>query len=271
MNTQDQIPVVVAGANGKMGREVILSVLQQVDLRLVAAIGHSRGLGEDVGTVVQGEPCGVLITDNVEEAMKKAEGGVLVDFTLGHAVKDIVLTALRHNIACVVGTTAIPAADLSEIEDASRSANQPVLLAANFAIGAVLMMRFAREASKYFRWAEIIEYHHEKKLDAPSGTARRTAELMRRARPDGFRAMAQEEESVKGCRGGAVGGIRIHSVRLPGMLAHQQVLLGSHGETLMIQHDARARNAYMPGVLLAIQRIRKLSGLVEGLEAVLDV
>jgi 4-hydroxy-tetrahydrodipicolinate reductase len=270
MNTADQTPVVVAGANGKMGREVVQTILQQVDMRLVAAIGHSRGLGEDVGIAAQGEPCGILLTDNIEEAVSKAAGGVLVDFTLGHAVKDTVIAAIRHNVACVVGTTAIPPADIIEIEEASRTHNQPVLLAANFAIGAVLMMKFAREASKYFRWAEIIELHHEKKLDAPSGTARRTAELMRKARTDGFRAMAQEEESVKGCRGGSIGGIRIHSVRLPGLLAHQQVMVGSHGETLLIQHDARARNAYMPGVLLAIQKVRGLAGLVEGLEAVMD-
>lgn len=270
MNREDQIPVVVAGANGKMGRETIQAILQQVDLRLAAAVGHSRGLGEDVGLAAQGEPCGIVLTDNLEEAMQAASGGVLVDFTLGPAVKDTVMAALRHGIACVVGTTSIPTADLAEIEEACRTHSQPVLLVPNFALGAVLMMKFAREASKYFRWGEIIELHHEKKLDAPSGTARRTAELMRKARTDGFRAMAHEDESVKGCRGGSVGGIRIHSVRLPGLLAHQQVLLGSQGETLMIQHDARTRNGYMPGVLLAIQRVRNLTGLVEGLEAVMD-
>ena len=270
MNTEDQIPVIVAGANGKMGRETVGAILQQVDMRLVAALGHTRGLGDDVGQVVQGEACGIPITSDVEDAVKRANGGVLVDFTLGNAVKETVLQALHHGLACVVGTTAIPPADLAEIEEASRQTNHPVLLCPNFALGAVLMMKFAREASKYFRWAEIIEMHHEKKLDAPSGTARRTAELMRKARSDGFRSMAQEEESVKGCRGGSVGGIRIHSVRLPGLLAHQQVMLGSHGETLVLQHDARARNAYMPGVLLAIQRVRNLTGLVEGLEHVLD-
>jgi 4-hydroxy-tetrahydrodipicolinate reductase len=186
-------------------------------------------------------------------------------------VKDIVLSALRHNMSCVVGTTGLPPTDMAEIEETARSHNQSVLLAPNFALGAVLMMKFAREASKYFRWAEIIELHHEKKMDAPSGTARRTAEMMRKARSDGFRAMAQEEESVKGCRGGSIGGVRIHSVRMPGLLAHQQVMFGSHGETLLIQHDARARNAYMPGVMLAIQRVRNLTGLVEGLEHVLDL
>ena len=271
MNIEDQIPILVAGANGKMGREVLQTVLQQVDLRLVAALGHTRGVGEDVGVMAQGEPCGIFLSDNVEECTSKAAGGVLVDFTLGPAVKDIVLSALRHNMSCVVGTTGLPPNDMAEIDETARNHKQSVLLAPNFALGDVLMMKFAREASKYFRWAEIIELHHEKKMDAPSGTARRTAEMMRKARSDGFRAMAQEDESVKGCRGGSVGGVRIHSVRMPGLLSHQQVLFASQGETLMIQHDARTRNAYMPGVLLAIQRVRNLTGLVEGLEHVLDL
>jgi len=253
-----------------MGREVINSVLQQVDMRLVAALGHARGLGQDVGTSA-GEPCGIVLTDDVEAAMAAASGGVLVDFTLGPAVKSITLCALRHNVACVVGTTAIPPSDLVEMAEAAEAAKLPVLLAANFALGAVLMIKFAREASRYFRWAEIVELHHEKKIDSPSGTARRTAELMRKARPDGFRAMAHEEESVKGCRGGSIGGVRIHSVRLPGLLAHQEVLLGSSGETLTIRHDAVSREAYMPGVLLAIKQVRHLTGLVEGMEAVLDL
>lgn len=271
MDKGDQIPVVVAGANGRMGREVIHTILSQVDMRLVAALGHSRGLGEDVGLAATGDSCGVELSDDIEAAMKLAAGGVLVDFTLGPAVRDTVLTALRNNVACVVGTTAIPATDVTEMAETAAAANLTVLLAPNFALGAVLMMKFAKEASKYFRWAEIIEFHHEKKLDAPSGTARRTAELMRKARPDGFRAMAQEEESVKGCRGGSIGGIRIHSIRLPGMLAHQEVILGSQGESLTLRHDARTRDAYMPGVLLAIQRVRTLTpGITEGLENVLD-
>lgn len=272
MDVSDQIPVVVSGANGRMGREVCNLILQQVDVRLAAALGHSRGLGMDVGSLVACEPCGVEISDNLEAAMQAAAGGVLVDFTLGPAVKEIALAALANNVACVIGATAIPGADLAEIDEKSRETGIPVLVAPNFALGAVLMMKFAKEAAKYFRWAEIVELHHEKKIDAPSGTARRTAEKMRKARSDGFRAMAQEEESVKGCRGGSIGGVRIHSIRLPGLLAHQEVILGSQGETLTIKHDARTRESYMPGVLLSIQKIRSLSGrngVIDGLEHLL--
>lgn len=269
MESSDRIPVVVVGANGRMGRIAVETVLQQVDMQLVAAVGHTRGLGEDVGTLTTGEPCGVALTDDIEGSLKLATGGVMVDFSIGPAVKDNTLKALAHDVACVVGATAIPTLDESEIGEAA-DGKGAVLIAPNFALGAVLMMKFAKEASRYFRWAEIIEAHHEKKLDAPSGTARRTAEMMRRARPDGFRAAAEGDENVKGCRGGAIGGIRIHSMRLPGFLAQQEVLFGSPGETLTIRHDSRSRDCFMPGLLMALRKVRGLSGLVVGLENILD-
>ncbi|MGE0488884.1 MAG: 4-hydroxy-tetrahydrodipicolinate reductase [Vulcanimicrobiota bacterium] len=268
MEPEDRIKVVVVGANGRMGRQTVETVLQQVDLELVAAVGHARELGEDVGVLTTGEACGITLTNDLEAAVAAASGGVLVDFSLGHAVKHTVLAALARDVACVVGATAIPGTDESEMVEAA--GKTPVLIAPNFALGAVLMMQFARQASKYFRWAEIIEFHHEKKVDAPSGTARRTADLMRRARSDGFRAAPEGDESLKDCRGGSIGGIRIHSVRLPGLLAHQEVIFGAQGETLSIRHDARSRESYMPGVLLAIRKIRSLTGCVIGLENLVD-
>lgn len=262
------IPVVIAGANGRMGRETIRAVLQQVDLTLVAALGRSREIGQDVGTLTCSEPCGILLEDDPAVAIPKATGGVLIDFSLGSSVKEHVLLALRHDISCVVGVTAIPPADEQEMIAAATT--NAVLVANNFAMGAVLMMKFAREASQYFRWAEIIEMHHEKKLDAPSGTARRTAEAMRKARPDGFRSPIDAEENIKGVRGGSLGGIRIHSVRLPGLQAHQEVILAAPGETLTIRHDAWALESYMPGVLLAARKIRDMTGYTIGLENVLE-
>lgn len=261
------IPVVVAGANGRMGRQCVQAVLQQVDLKLVGAYGHTRGIGEDMGTLTCGDECGVVLEDNLESALSKGEGGVLVDFTLGPHTKNIVLAALRHNMSCVVGTTAIPPADEQEISAAAT--RNGVLIAPNFALGAVLMMKFAKEAARYFKWAEIIEYHHERKLDAPSGTARRTADLMRKARDDGFRTPVDSEESIKGVRGGSLGGLRIHSVRLPGKLAHQEVILAAPGETLTIRHDATDRDCYMPGVMMAIRSVQTFTGLVVGLENIL--
>lgn len=269
MSELSDTPVVIAGANGRMGRQCVQAVLQQVDLELVGAYGHARGIGEDVGVLSGGDPCGVILEDNLESVLAKGEGGVLVDFSLGIHTKSIVTAALRHNMSCVVGTTAIPTADEQEIA-AAASGRKGVLIAPNFALGAVLMMKFAKEAARYFKWAEIIEYHHERKLDAPSGTARRTADMMRKARDDGFRTPVDSEESIKGVRGGSLGGLRIHSVRLPGKLAHQEVILAAPGETLTIKHDACDRDCYMPGVLMAIRQVQEASGLVVGLENLLE-
>jgi 4-hydroxy-tetrahydrodipicolinate reductase len=268
MTDDNDIRVVVAGANGRMGRQAIQAVLQQVDMKLVGAFGKARGVGEDIGELCGVGPCGVQLEDDAESAIAKAEGGVLVDFSLGPAVKENVLTALRHDVSCVVGATAISGADEQEISNAATK--KGVLFAPNFALGAVLMMKFATQAAKYFRWAEIIEYHHERKLDAPSGTARRTADMMRKARDDGFRTPVDSEESVKGARGGYLGGLRIHSVRLPGKLAHQEVILAAPGEVLTIKHDASNRESYMPGMLLAIREVLTFNGLVVGLENILE-
>lgn len=268
MTEGEDIPVIVAGANGRMGRETVRAVLQQVDLTLVAALGRSREIGQDVGTLTCGESCGILLEDDATVAIPKAAGGVLIDFTLGPAVKDHVLLALRHGMSCVVGATSIPPADEQEMSAAAT--NQGVLVANNFALGAIMMMKFARDAAQYFRWAEIIEMHHEKKRDAPSGTARRTAELMRKARPDGFRSPVDSEESVKGVRGGTLGGIRIHSVRLPGLQAHQEVILAAPGETLTIRHDAWALESYMPGVMMAVRKVREMTGYTVGLDSILE-
>ena len=265
------IPVVVAGATGRMGREIARTIMSQADMELAGALGHARHLGEDIGELVMGEPCGIIVTPEPGEVFEKAAGGVLVDVSVGIAVKDTVLEALKHNIACVVGATSIPAADIDEMEKAAAAYGCPVLIAPNFALGAVLMMKFSKIAARYFRWAEIIELHHERKLDAPSGTAARTAEMMLRARVGGFRSPAEGEETVKGVRGGNMGGIRIHSVRMPGLLAHQEVMLGNTGEVLHIRHDASGRECFMSGVVLAVQKVRALTGLVTGLENVLDV
>ncbi|MEW6280796.1 MAG: 4-hydroxy-tetrahydrodipicolinate reductase [Candidatus Eremiobacterota bacterium] len=270
MADNDVIPVVVTGATGRMGRETVGRVLQQVDMKLVAAVGHARHLGTDIGQLSTGEPCGVVVTDQLEPALELVAGtGVLVDFSVGSAVKETVLTAFRHKVACVVGTTGVPATDENELAQAA--AGQHLLVSPNFALGAVLMMRFAREAAQYFKWAEIVELHHERKLDAPSGTAMRTAEQMRKSRPDGFRTAGEGQEHLKGSRGGNLGGVRIHSVRMPGLVAHQEVIFGGAGETLTIRHDAYARESYMPGVVLAIQRVRRVNGMVVGLENVLDL
>ena len=173
-----------------------------------------------------------------------------------------------------MGTTGLTESDLAELDEAAKSANVPLLIAPNFAIGAILMTRFAAEAAKYFEAAEIIEFHHDRKVDAPSGTAFKTALAMRESRGEDFRRVdgdsADENSSAIGARGGEIGGVSIHSVRLPGFLAHQEVIFGLAGQTLTIRHDAISRECYMPGVLRAIKRVWELPvGLTFGLEAVL--
>ena len=177
-NLLTSVPIVISGATGRMGKEIVRTVLGQVGMELVGAIGHARGLGEDIGELTTGSPCGVLVTPDIDEALKAARGGVLIEVSRGSFVKEVVLKAIEYDVACVVGTTGVSSFDMDEIAAAAAEKHHPVLFAPNFAIGAVLMMKFAKIASKYFRWAEIIEKHHERKLDAPSGTALHTAESM---------------------------------------------------------------------------------------------
>lgn len=266
----ESIPVVVSGATGKMGREICRTVLEQVGLELVAAIGHARHLGEDIGELLVGESCGVEVTTDIDAAMKAARGGVLIEVSTGTFIKQVVMKAIEYDVACVIGSTGIPSLDFEEIAAAAEQKHHPVLFAPNFALGAVLMVKFSKMAAKYFRWAEIIEMHHERKLDAPSGTAMYTAEAMSRASNGGFRSPVEGDESVKGVRGGKVGGIRIHSLRMPGVIADQQVIVGGQGETLNIHHNASDRSCYMSGVVLAIQKVRSLDGLTVGLENLID-
>ena len=266
----ESIPVVVSGATGNLGREIVRTILGQVGFTLVGAIGHARHLGEDIGELVMGEPCGVVVTPEADEALEAARGGVLVEVSTGSAVKDLVFKAGAHGVACVIGSTGTSKADCEEIVNYARESRHPVLFAPNFSVGAALMIKFAKIASKYYRWAEIIEKHHERKLDAHSGTATYTAEVMAGASGGNFRSPVEGEEAVKGARGGKVGGIRIHSVRMPGFLADQQVIFGAPGETLTIHHNASSRECFMPGVILAIQKVRSLEGVTYGLENLLE-
>ena len=177
----------------------------------------------------------------------------MVDFTVPASVRANVLICLEHRVAVVVGTTGLGAVDLAEIEKVTERQTTPVLVAPNFAMGAVLMMEFAKQAARYFRACEIVELHHDKKLDAPSGTSRLT------------RLRVEETWSETGLEKE----VPIHSVRLPGLVAHQEVLFGGVGETLTIRHDSLSRDSFMPGVLLAVKRVRFLQGLVVGLENIL--
>ena len=214
---------------------------------------------ELVGRVGRGDPL---------ERIVEAAADVAVDFTSPAVVKEHVRFCLERGVHCVVGTTGLAEADLREIERWAARSRANVFVAPNFAVGAVLMMSFAARAAPYFERAEIVERHHERKLDAPSGTALRTAQLMNEARGQSW---MQDDGPSTPSRGGDAGGVRIHSLRLPGSVAHQDVILGGRGEVLTIRHDSLDRASFMPGVLLAIKSVASRRGLTVGLESLLDL
>ena len=240
------IKVGVLGARGRMGSEVVKAVTEAPDLELVAALD----LGDSLNTLV-------------------ANGAqVVVDFTTPDSVMANLEFLISKNINAVVGTTGFDDARIAKIKTLLSNSQSGVLIAPNFAIGAVLMMEFATKAAKYFESAEIIELHHPNKVDAPSGTAARTADLMSKARKEaGLSPMPDATStSLDGARGATVGDIPVHSVRLRGLVAHQEVLLGGIGETLSIRHDSIDRVGFMPGVLLGVRQVVKHPGLTFGLE-----
>jgi 4-hydroxy-tetrahydrodipicolinate reductase len=248
-----------------MGAETIRAVLRQEDMALVAAVDPSAA-GKQVSAFAGGQT-ELRIAGDLAAHLAGARPEVLVDFTLPEAVMANVRAGLKSRVACVVGTTGLKPADLEEIAQLCEEERTPAFVAPNFALGAVLMMQFAARAARYFEKAEIIELHHDEKKDAPSGTALRTAELM--ARAEGSLLAGEQAEAPAPSRGLGAGRIRVHSVRLPGLVAHQEVIFGGLGQTLSIRHDSVSRESFMPGVLLAIRKVRGLRGLVVGLENLL--
>jgi len=239
----------VIGASGRVGAEVCRAVEADDDLELVAGIGSGESL----------------------DALVDAGAEVAVEFTTPASVKDNAAFCLDNGIHVVVGATGLAVGDLDELRAVAEANAVNCFVAPNFAIGAVLMMRFAAEAASHFAVAEIIERHHERKLDAPSGTALRTAELMNEARSERWDTPSGGEESLAGARGGDSDGVRVHSVRTPGSVAHQEVILGSAGQTLTIRHDSLDRASFMPGVIMAIKKVGSLDSLTVGLEHLLDL
>jgi 4-hydroxy-tetrahydrodipicolinate reductase len=263
------IKVVVSGACGKMGREVLKAVMNAGTLELVGAV-DTHGEAVDVGTLIGMAPTGVVVTKDLAETLQATGAQVMVDFTRPEAVMGNLRIALKAGVAPVVGTTGLTEADREELRALCAEHKTNVLIAPNFAIGAILMMKFAQDAAKYMPHVEIIELHHDQKLDAPSGTALRTAELITETRQKMAQGHPQEVEKVAGARGAEMEGMRIHSVRLPGYVAHQEVIFGALGQTLVIRHDSISRESFMPGVVLACEKILSLDGLVVGLENILD-
>ncbi|HUC90720.1 MAG TPA: 4-hydroxy-tetrahydrodipicolinate reductase [Paenibacillus sp.] len=265
----EKIRVAVAGANGRMGREVVKMVLQDETLSLSAAVARSAE-PVDAGAMVGLPASGVTVGRNLEEALRGGGTDVLVDFTVPQTVYDNTRTAIMHGVRPVVGATGFTSGQIDELDKLCVSRGIGGLIAPNFSIGAILMMRFAAEASKYFPDLEIIEYHGDQKLDAPSGTSIKTAELISKARKEHRQGNPLEEETIEGARGGYYDGFRIHSVRLPGVFAQQEVIFGAFGQSLKIRHDSYDRAGYMPGVNTAVKKVMGYTGLIYGFEHLMD-
>lgn len=255
------IRVGVVGAGGKMGATVCQAVADDVDLHLVAAV--------DPGRPGDSAPGGVTIAADLE-VLAEADVDVVVDFTIAPAARDTLPWLAEHGIHAVVGTTGFTESDLDAFRSAFTSSN--CLIAANFAIGAVLMMRFAELAAPHFETVEVIELHHDGKRDAPSGTAMATLQRMAAA-SDRWAPDPTESEVVPGARGAkGPAGIPVHSVRLRGLVAHQEVLFGTTGQTLTIRHDSIDRSSFMPGVVLACKEVGGLPDhLTMGIEPLLGI
>jgi 4-hydroxy-tetrahydrodipicolinate reductase len=195
----------------------------------------------------------------------------MVDFTVADATMPAARVAARKGVNLVIGSTGLSDNDVEEIERLCREGDVGAVVAPNFSLGAVLMVHMAKLAARYFDYAEIIEKHHEDKADAPSGTAMATARAMVEGRGEPFRYPELKKETLSGTRGGQIEGVSVHSVRLPGLLAHQEVILGALGQTLSICHDSISRESFMPGVIMAIKRVVKVKGLIYGLETILGL
>ncbi|MGA3093930.1 MAG: 4-hydroxy-tetrahydrodipicolinate reductase [Dehalococcoidales bacterium] len=261
-----KIRVMVHGASGKMGQTVIAALSQEPDMELVGAADIKAACD----SFVLPDGRSIPLSTDAESMLDSCKPDVVVDFSTAKAILPLVRATFKRGVRLVSGTTGISQAELSEIDTLAKQHKVGAIIASNFAIGAIVMMHLARVAAKYFDYAEIIEEHHQFKLDAPSGTALATARAMAKERGQPF-VTPEPKEGVPESRGQKLEGIAIHSVRLPGIVARQEVLLGGMGQTLSIKHDAISRDCYMPGVMLAVREVSKHTGLIFGLDTLLGL
>jgi len=274
MTASNPIPVVVNGACGKMGREVIKAVAAADDMTLVGAVDRQPDAqGQDIGEWIGVGPLEVPVTTDLEATLVMAQGegnAVMVDFTHPKTVYETTRAAIAYGVRPVVGTTGLSNAQITDLAEFAEKASIGCLIIPNFSIGVVLMQQAAQQAAQYFDHVEIIELHHNQKADAPSGTALKTAQMLAEGNRQFNPPQVQESEILAGARGGAGDdGIRIHSVRLPGLIAHQEVLFGSAGQLYTLRHDTTDRASFMPGVLLCVRRIMPLKSLIYGMDKLL--
>lgn len=250
MSNLHKARVIVNGAQGRMGQLCCQTLKQHADFLLVGELGRD---------------------DNLGEAISRLQADIVIDVTSAHAVYNNTRTIITHGARPIIGSSGLVAAQIEALQTLSLEKKIGGVIAPNFSIGVVLMMKFAAQAAAYFPNYEIIEYHHDQKQDAPSGTALKTAEIMSQARAGAEQASTTHlHHTIPGSRGALHHNVPIHAIRLPGLVAHQTVLFGGNGETLSLRHDSLDRSCFMPGIILACQRVGQLSTLVYGLEHLLE-
>ncbi|RUL55490.1 MULTISPECIES: 4-hydroxy-tetrahydrodipicolinate reductase [Lysinibacillus] len=263
------IRVAIAGARGKMGSEAVKTVVNREGMELVAALDYKH-VGESLSQLEMFPPnLDVPIYTNLSLLISETSPDVLIDLTNPHSVYEHTKEAMLHNVRTVIGTTGFTDEQLEELRNLARDKHCGCIIAPNFAIGAILMMKFAKEAAKYLPNVEIIELHHDRKLDAPSGTGKKTAQMIAEVRESQQQGHPNEIETIAGARGADFEGMRIHSVRLPGLVAHQEVIFGGEGQMLTIRHDSFNRESFMSGVMFCVETVMTLEELVYGLENIL--
>ena len=275
-NSKKTTPVLVSGALGRMGSEVVNSVLNSSDCELVAAIDtNKKNNGENISQLLNLKKSDVFVSNDLEGSLCSISQDyrneeikpVLVDFTHPDSVYENTRSAIAYGISPVVGTTGLTPSQINDLAIFTQKANIGCAIIPNFSVGMVLLQQAASVAAKFYDNIELIEMHHNQKADSPSGTCIKTAEMIEEYPKKYNQSLVKETESLKGVRGGLRdSGLNIHSIRLPGLLAHQVVIMGSPGETYTIKHDTIDRKAYMPGVLQAIRKIGKFDSLIYGLE-----
>lgn len=266
--SNETIKLVIAGPRGRMGQEAVKLAERTPHFDLVGAIDHTYDQ-QKLSDVMPVESDAFIYT-GILACFTETQPDVLIDLTTPEIGKVHTKIALEHVVRPVVGTTGFSEADLKELTSLTEEKGIGAIIAPNFALGAILMMKFSKMAANYFEDVEIIELHHDQKLDAPSGTALKTAEMISEVRKEKQQGHPDEKEILPGARGAEQNGIRLHSVRLPGLIAHQEVMFGMDGQTLQIRHDSYNRASFMSGVKLSVEQVMKIDQLVYGLENIID-
>ncbi|WP_338749646.1 4-hydroxy-tetrahydrodipicolinate reductase [Bacillus sp. FJAT-52991] len=263
------IKVIIAGPRGRMGKEAVKMVQATEHFQLVAVLDRKYD-GQLLSEIEGFQGVDVPVYIDIDQCFSEKQADVLIDLTTPETGYVHTKKALENNIRPVVGTTGFTDEQLKELTALAEEKEIGCIIAPNFAIGAILMMKFSEMAAKYFQDVEIIELHHDQKLDAPSGTALKTTQMMSQVREAKKQGHPEEKETISGARGANIDGMHVHSVRLPGLIAHQQVIFGADGQTLTIRHDSYNRASFMSGVKVCVETVMNVKTLIYGMEHIID-